>query len=275
MANKEFTADSPYVCSWTIESCCDALNSADDAIAQQAVNTAAEVLYALSGRQFGLCSLTIRPCRIGCCSPCNGGAAPFWDPGWGAYPWVPVLTGGQWTNVACRGCGDTCGCTIVNEIILPGPVGSVTEVKIDGDVADITKFRVDNRRYLVRMDGSRWPVCQDMNLPDTETGTYSITYTRGKPLPAAGGSALGTLACELVKACTGDKTCALPDRVTSISRQGVTFQMPDPYDFIGKGRTGLYSVDLWLQAFNPKMRVREAGIYSPDFPEGRMTTWQG
>lgn len=273
MATKEFTADSPYVCSWTVESCCDTLNGADDDVAQRCVNTAAEVLYALSGRQFGLCELTVRPCRIGCCSPCNGGAAPFWNSSWGGFPWVPVLAGGQWTNVSCGRCGDDCSCTRVCETILPGPIDSVTEVKIDGEVVDAGTYRVDNRQQLVRIGDDCWPICQDMSQPDTEDGTWSVTYLRGKPLPASGANALGVFACELCKACIGDKTCALPDRVTSITRQGVTFQMPDPYDFIQNGRTGVYAVDLWLQAINPKMRVRQAGVYSPDFPEGRVTTW--
>lgn len=264
-------AASDYVCSWATDICCDPLATAlasNDAatvrMAQRAVTAAAEILYALSGRQFGLCELTVRPCRTECCDPCNQSGPR----------WTPALIGGQWTNVSCGDCGDGCSCSKVCEVALPGPIDSIVEVKLDGVVLAADQYRVDNRRTLVRLtEGECWPTCQEMSLDSSQPGTWEVTYYRGLPLPEAGEASFAELACELYKACANDGTCKLPKRVTSIQRDGVTMAFLDPMTFIEKGKTGLYLVDLWLTAVNPKARVRRAGIYSPDLPTTRRTTW--
>lgn len=263
--DKEFTANSPYVCNWTATACCDALVNADDEVAQRAVDTAAEILYALSGRQFGLCELTVRPCRLRECNPVGD---------YYGLPWVPVLAGGQWTNVSCVTHRDACSCTRVCEVALPGPIDSVTELLVDGVALDEgVDYRVDNRGSLVRLGGECWPLCQDMNLDGDQPGTWQVTYMKGKPLGSAGQNALSTFACEIVKACTDDTSCTLPKRVTSITRQGITMAILDPMPFLQQGRTGIYLVDAWLAAVNPKARSRSGGILSPDMPGPRRTTW--
>lgn len=271
--SNRFVASSPYVCGWTTDSCCDALNNAEDELAQRCVNAAAEILYALSGRQFGLCEITVRPCYKRCAEGLVG--LTTWDNGiLGAsgFPWLPVLSGGLWTNITC-GCRSQCSCIQVCEAWLPGPIASVSQIKLNGDVLDPTKYRVDNGDKLVRLDGECWPKCQDMAAADTEDNTWSVTYSRGRPVPEAGRSALSELACELCLACIGDKCCKLPSRVTSIQRQGVTFAMLDPMTFIDYGRTGLYMVDLWLKTVNPNARSRGAAVLSPDIEATRRTTW--
>lgn len=266
----ERTAESQYVCGWTMDdSCWTKLATAfeDEAkapMAQAAVNQAAEVLYALSGRQFGVCEVVARPCRQACCDPCGRG---------GGYRWTPVLQGGQWMNVSCVGCKDACSCTTVCEVLLPGPVVSVSEVLLDGVALDESEYRVDNRRALVRIGEGCWPTCQNMNLEPTEVGTWQVKYERGRPLPEAGKMALGALANELAKACLNDSTCALPERVTTIARQGLTMALLDPMEFLTRNRTGIYAVDLWLTAVNPLGRQRHAGVYSPDVAPPRVTTW--
>ncbi len=60
-----------------------------------------------------------------------------------------------------------------------------------------------------------------------------------------------TLAIEFAKLWSDDETCALPQRVTSVSRQGVSFTILDQQDFIQELRTGLYAVDLFLKTVNP------------------------
>lgn len=267
MVTKPFTADSPYVCGWDTDSCCDALNNASEDLAQRCINSAAEILYALSGRQYGLCEVTVRPCS----KPCAEGIS--FPSGGPAFPWVPVLSGGVWTNLSC-GCRTACSCTTVCEALLPGPVDSVSEVKLNGVVlTEEEDYRVDNRRSLVRLGGECWPKCQDMNKPDTEDNTWSVTYLKGLPLPEAGRSALSEFACELCLGCTGDNKCRLPSRVTSIQRLGVTMALLDPMTFIDYGRTGLYSVDLWLKTVNPLARSRGAAVMSPDVEIVRRQTW--
>lgn len=50
--------------------------------------------------------------------------------------------------------------------------------------------------------------------------------------------------CHLAQ--TGDKSCSLPERVTSVSRQGVSWTMLDPMDFLDKRLTGVGRLDTWL-----------------------------
>lgn len=261
---------SDYVCAWTSDVCCEPLAGAlagDDlttkALAQRSVNAAAEILYGLSGRQFGLCELTIRPCRTECCDPCDM-TGPRW---------TPALVGGQWTNVSCSSCKDVCSCSEVCELYLPGPVQGIIEVLVDGVIVPPTDYRIDNRDSLVRTNGDCWPTCQEMSLAPDQPGTWQITYLRGLPVPEAGKAAFAELACELYKACTNDTSCRLPKRVSSVSRDGVTMTFLDPMTFIRDGLTGLYLVDMWVSSVNPRGLPRRAAILSPDMVQPRKTTW--
>lgn len=240
-------------------------DAAQQVTAQRCLDQAWEILYGLSGRQYGLCEIKVRPCRKTCCSPCD-----FTGP-----LWTPVLRGGRWTNVRCGSCGDACSCVEVCELWLPGPIDSISEVKLDGSVLDPASYRVDNRNSLVRTTGGCWPTCQNMNLDTDQDNTWEITYLKGKELCEAGRAALLALACEICKACTNDKSCCLPTRTKSIVREGMSMELLDPMDFLDKGRTGVYIVDLWLRTINPLGRTRNAGIFSPDMPgKGyRTTTW--
>jgi len=270
-----YTADSPYVCGWTMDTCEDKLINGDQDLVGKCITSAAEILYALSGRQFGLCEVTVRPCYKKCAEGYPGMIT--WDNGiLGAsgYPWLPVLSGGLWMNVAC-GCRTSCDCTTVCEVSLPGPVDSVQSVKLDGVVLGSGEYRVDNDNRLVRLSEGCWPKCQNMALTDDEVGTWSVTYMKGRPLPEAGRMALSRFASELFLGCTNDPGCKLPSRVTSIQRQGITMALLDPMTFIELGRTGIYQVDLWIRTVNPKGRSRGAAVMSPDAVPPRRTTWQG
>jgi hypothetical protein len=78
-----------------------------------------------------------------------------------------------------------------------------------------------------------------------------------------------TLAIEFAKLWSDDETCALPQRVTSVSRQGVSFTILDQQDFIQELRTGLYAVDLFLKTVNPDGARRKTKVYSVDTPRAR------
>lgn len=264
-------ANSEYTCPVEVDlACCttldEAFNSGDPervSVAQRCLDAAWEILWSLSGRQFYLCPMVVRPCRVECCDECSISGPR----------WTPALIGGEWTNVSCSRCGDSCSCTEVSEVRLPGPIYSVTQVLLDGEILPPTSYRVDNEYFLVRTDGGRWPTCQNMAADATEEGTWEVTYTRGRPIPAGGEAALSELACELCKACVGDKSCCLPSRVTSVSRQGVSFAVLDPMTFLKDGMTGIYLVDLWLRSVNPYGLMRRATFLSPDMPNPRRTTW--
>jgi len=93
-----------------------------------------------------------------------------------------------------------------------------------------------------------------------------VTYRHGRSEPPlAVQQAISTLAGEFQLASSGEP-CKLPERVTSVTRQGVSWTMLDPQDFLADGRTGLYEVDSVLAAYNAGTAVRaRAAVYSPEF----------
>lgn len=257
-------------CSWELDdpACCPAWASATPEQRANATAVATEVLWALSGRRFGTCPVTVRPCR----QPCERTLCPAFGPYYGGGTFTPRLLDGAWIN-GCGQCVTDCSCGPMCEVVLPGPVDTVLEVKVDGAVVPPADYLIYDHRALVRRDtGECWPYCQDLAAPDTDAGTFSVRYTLGTPVPAAGLYAAGIYACELLKACT-DGPCRLPRRVTSIVRQGVTYALLDPMEFLEKGLTGLYEVDAWIRAVNPAGLAVGARVHSPDRRPPRRQTW--
>lgn len=227
-----------------------------------AITAASELMWAMTGRRFGKCQVKIRPCRQSC-EPC-GDLFSFTDFGFGfSFPFFPQLLDGVWFNLPPCGCPGLCGCEKLCEVDLPTPVCTVDEVKVDGVVLPPSAYRVDDFRKLVRIDGVCWPECQDLEKPDTELDTFSVTVTYGREVPTLIKTATGVLACELLKACVG-APCSLPQRVTTITRQGITAGFLDPQQFFNEGRIGIYIVDLVIQTFNPHGISRRPAVWSPD-----------
>ena len=144
-------------------------------------------------------------------------------------------------------------------------------MKIDGVVlVDQVDYAVDDYRWLVRLDGEGWSCCQDRNVdpddPNNDINTFQVTYEYGKTPTEGAKFSARLFAGELVKSCTGDDTCKLPKRITSITRQGVTAVVLDPFDFLDNGSLGIYEVDAWLKSVNPSNRRRRATMTSPDIP---------
>jgi hypothetical protein len=229
-----------------------------------AVQAATEVLWERTHRRFGLCSMPLRPCRRDCAN------APAGWQDYSGYGWpFPVLDRGVWVNLGCRGCGTGCSCTSVSVTRLPSPVAEVTEVKIDGAALDPASYRVDDWRWLVRLDGE-WPSCQDLTKADTEAGTWSVTASYGEVVPTLGSLAVGQLAFEIYKACPGSGSsgdCALPSAtVRQITRQGVTKVFFDAATAFKGGTVGLYFPDLFVATYNPGGH-RQAKVYDIDRPK--------
>lgn len=252
---------------WTPTFTCE-LPTDSQSVSGTALEVASEVLYAMSGRQFGLCSITIRPCR----TDCWGGIWPFRSNYWAEFTvgdrWpYPALIGGLWYNLACGSCGDNCSCSIVHEITLPGQIYDVTQVKVDGVIlTPDTDYRVDNGRLLVRLDGEAWPMCNDLNKADTEDDTWSVTFRTGRPVPSLGQAAVGVLTEQFTKLLLCDDTCELPFNVTQLSRQGVDITFLDPQEIFQNRRTGLYLPDLFINTYNPHGRTQRARVYNIDAP---------
>lgn len=249
--------------------------STDDETRDRWERVAVDYLRRWSGQQFGLCESVVRPCRQDC--P-GAGASTFLGPGVlgsvGA-PWTPVLSGGQWLNVGCGSCLGPCACTHVASLRLDGPVDSIISITLDGNTLPPTAYRVEDHRYLIRHDGGEWPICQDY-AAETGEGVFEIRYRRGLPVPLGGQIAAGILAIEFSKAANRDKTCQLPQRLSSITRQGVTIDVLDTFDDIDTGHTGIWLVDSWVASVTQPRNTRSR-VYSPDLQPARprRTTWTG
>lgn len=200
---------------------------------------ASDVLFQLSGRQWsGALTETVRP--IGC--GCVAGPGPRHAPA------------GSW-----------CGCGGVDRVKLArSPLVSVDSVKIDGATLEASAYTVDDDQWLVRLDGSDWPSSQDLRLADTEVGTWSVTYTAGVLPPVGGVKSAASLACQLMAAATPEAECRLPQRITAITRQGVTVAVLDPLTLFADGLTGLAEVDLWLGSLRHGRRGAEPTVVVPE-----------
>lgn len=262
-------------CVWPLDtSCCPDWENFPAAVREAAAQTASDVLWALSGRQFGACPVTLRPCKPACpCTGCDRCGSKYSDLIGG--PWFPALIAGQMFNLTCGCAQDGCGCgKQVSTVELPGPVAEIESVWIDGKALDASAYAVYDFRRLVRTDGREWPTCQDLAADLTQPGTWGVTYLRGTPVPLAGLKAAGAFACELAKACTGGR-CRIPWQVTNVTRDGMSWQL-DPSAFYAKGLTGLPETDVWLSAVNPGKNRRPSSVWSPDTAErGSMRTWPG
>lgn len=234
-----------------------------------AVSAATQILWSLTGRRFGTCQVVTRPCR----AECYNGA---WPTGSYAYPWSAFGSGSgafdasYWFPLGCGSCTGNCSCSVVSECYLPAPVNDVVQVKVDGAPLVTGAYRLDNNRILVRTDGHLWPRCNNLNLDDSQVGTWSVTADYGVPVPDMGALAMGELAYEILKA-IGGKECGLPTRVTNIVRQGVTVSFPPIAELLAEGRLGLFMCDLFLSTYNPNKLDVRSRVYSVDRPPVRRT----
>lgn len=253
---------------WPVRWLCD-VSCESAAVTGQAVRFATEVAWALSGRQFGLCTATLRPCRRECLDWSWPTLSAWSEWTYGGYPY-PALVGGVWFNLACGACPDTCSCTTLSQVVLPNPVHSIVEVKVDGAPLVTGAYRLDNGRYLVRVDGNEWPECNDLSKNDSQVGTWSVMARLGLDVPESGAWAVGELACQYIQARNGGD-CRLPRSVTQLVRQGVTIQLADSVDLLREGLTGLHLVDIFVRTWNPHGLARRSRTYSVDRPAPRRT----
>lgn len=135
-----------------------------------------------------------------------------------------------------------------------------------GQEIDLSTLAVYDHAYLAPSGPGACDPCFD-------PCGLEVTYTYGSKPPPAGVTAALDLANEFVKSIECPDECRLPERVTSVSRQGVSYQVFDPQDFMTDGRLGLYSVDAFLKAVNPNRAQLPARVFSPDLPVGRRKTW--
>lgn len=143
---------------------------------------------------------------------------------------------------------------------LPRPdVTGVLEVRVDGTA--FTAWELDGS-WLARTDDRPWHVIGDRT---------HVTYTFGRPPPEAGKAAVIELAVELGRASSTnpDQACKLPQRVQSVSRQGITYEALADLAFLDQGLTGIVGIDAWIRSINPAGRSQEAQVWSPDISVAR------
>lgn len=147
-------------------------------------------------------------------------------------------------------------------IQLPMPVGRVDKVTIRGEELTPLAYRVEDGQYLVRLDGEAWPVGSD---------DFTVTYLNAYEVDGLGEFVGGVLAEEFLQAVTGGKKCRLPSNVTNVTRQGVSYELAS--GMFPEGTTGINEVDTYIMQWNPHGLRTRPGVYSPDLPKARQTTW--
>jgi hypothetical protein len=244
-------------------------DSTGQVLLQSQIDSAVELLYALSGRQFpGSVSAIVRPTSRPQTCPdliydrfLAAGGGFGWNAAW--------LWGTCAGGLGCSGC---CGPSSIG--LGRSPISTIEWVQIDGEEIDKTEYRVDDAKWLVRQtccDG--WPTCQNLSCPLGDPCTFGVNFTFGQDPPQSGIDAALILAAEFYRSATPGLNCQLPQRVTSITRQGVSFAILDPQTFLQNGRTGIYQVDMFLRAYNPAGQIRRPMVWSPDVPNtARRTT---
>lgn len=224
---------------------------------QSLIMQASEILFYLSGRQFS---------GSGCTETMTLRSIPP-SPGAGSWPYHR-----SWGMCACWNFGSW-----LDGQFFPDPLGligfahyqpmaiklprqritAVTAVTQNG--VAFTDYRLTGSGWLERTDGRSWVVCDD---------TTDVTFAWGIAPPESGVQAAITFAYELALSRVGSSKCQLPERVQSITRQGISVAVLDPQTFLKDGRTGLYLVDLFLAAVNPHGTKQRARVLSPDLPTG-------
>lgn len=122
-------------------------------------------------------------------------------------------------------------------------------------------------------DYMRHVICQR----PAEQEFLRLTYRYGSTITASARAAVLYLAHELwlsTNRCSECEECVLPERTTSVAREGISYTLSDPIDFLNSGRTGLPSVDRWVAGVNPSQATRRSSVYDPGAPPGVLRTLQ-
>jgi hypothetical protein len=222
----------------------------------EAIKVASYLLWAMSGRKYTgettvteRYTCTLRNNRLGPSTKTNS----------------PVLFGGDVYNIPSGDYDEyseltSDGMSPDSRIKLRGrPVTKIHTIRNrTGAIIDPSSYYLVDHSTIHIKAGTPWTPC------NTE-----VTYSYGTPIPIAGKMAARKLAIEFARLWNGDEACELPQRVTSVSRQGVSYTILDNQEFIDELRTGLYEIDLFLKVTNPDNARRKSKVFSVDTPRAR------
>jgi hypothetical protein len=110
-----------------------------------------------------------------------------------------------------------------------------------------------------------------MGLRDAEPrfARLRVTYQFGSTITASARRAVLWYAHQLWlegNGCSDCGECQLPERTTSVQREGISYTLLSPQDYLRDGKTGIPSVDLYLASVNPRRALRPSAVYTPDSP---------
>lgn len=216
--------------------------------AQQAVESASYLMWALSGRKYsGIATVTERYVRFAPLintrliqeaaiinSRVNKALAIV-------EPWVSAET-----RIRLRG----------------QPVQEIVTVRnINGGIVNPSSYYIVDHSTIQFSEGA-------LIVP----ADIEISYTYGAQAPTLGKMAARRVAIEFIKLWEGLDDCALPSRVSQVTRQGVTYTVLDSQDFLQEMRLGIYEIDLFLKTVNPHKANKRSKVFSPDIPKARRYT---
>lgn len=232
---------------------------ANTEFAQEACETASYLMWAMSGRKYS--GETVVTERYIC-------KARNYRMGASSQTYTPMLAGGDVYNVPVGRYNDflelaSDGLSPESRLRMRGrPVTRVYAVRNghNNQLIDESSYYLVDHSTLHIKSTTAWTPCN-----------VEITYAYGSQPPVAGRMAARHLALEFAKLWSGDD-CSLPQRVTNISRQGVSYTLLDSQDFIADFRTGVYAVDLFLKTANPSGAQLRSRVFTPDVPRARRYT---
>jgi hypothetical protein len=243
-----------------------------DSAVQFGIALASRVLWAKTGRRYGICRRTAKPCSTG-------------EHDW-AFVGISENRHDDMNQHVHRHQPGACRCWL-SALELPGPIAAVESVVYDGVVLPETAYAVKTtghraRRVVLRIDldssgnPERWWNHNDIyrdptasvlpDLPDEISPAWQVTWHQGRAVPEEGQGAAAILAEQFARArCGGPCTEPISTGLTQVARRGSTRK----YDPPTKGRTGNPIVDEWIGSVNPFGRVRGSWPVRADTTEPR------
>ncbi len=247
------------------------------------IELASLILWAESGRRYGLCQRTFRPCSASGYDHSFRVSTQWPSPT--AYPpnsqslsWGPVDVFNSWPRLG------GCGCSLP-ELVLPGPIAWVDQIMYDGVALDLNQVRIklsdpNPRRALVRVDGESWWCCNDLDADPTvvpvnprSCPAWQVTYWVGRQVPTSAVVAVSKLAEQFARQFCDDSGCDanMNQNLRRVARRGIVKEY-DPAlltDDEGRRATGISVADEWVRAVNPHGRKRAPVVVRADDPEPR------
>lgn len=268
----------PDTTDWSCVGTAEEISGLDPDLKARAEALAWYSLASLCAFQIGVCPTVLRPCAARCAPPGTWLEAPVRSSSFAGLPtmtigsnFTPHISGGVWVNSCRCSSGDSCSCGRLEQVELPGPVGDIVSVTIDGETIPPTSYRVDNGNMLVSVDPDViWPSCQDYSAGPNDEGSFVVTYYRGAAPNELTNYAAGLLAHEFYKACSNNK-CKLPSGVTQVARNGVTYEIE--MGLFPNGATGIKAVDAVIRIYNPYAVKSPSRVLTPQSSGPRRSTW--